>query len=161
MNNQKSKESFTTLKEQLKGVISSLTPFEQQVIAMRFGLNEKYSHSLEEVSKKFNISIQEIRIIEVKIIRKLRLKKKNEEQNTQKKINYSSLQKDVISILDSLPTKEKEIVKKKYGLIDGTKTTNDNIFQEFHITNNELDKIIAKVKRRLSHKPDEIINVKI
>lgn len=60
------------LKEQIKEVLSSLTPREQRVLQLRFGLEDGRSRTLEEVGKEFNVTRERIRQIEAKALRKLR-----------------------------------------------------------------------------------------
>ena len=70
-----SPEDFTTneiLKEEIKSVLETLQPREQQVLDLRFGLIDGTSYTLEEVGKKFNVTRERIRQIEAKALRKLR-----------------------------------------------------------------------------------------
>jgi RNA polymerase primary sigma factor len=60
------------LKEQIDGVLSSLTPRERRVLLLRFGLEDGRSRTLEEVGKEFNVTRERIRQIEAKALRKLR-----------------------------------------------------------------------------------------
>jgi len=60
------------LREDIDDVLSTLTPREQQVLQLRFGLEDGRSRTLEEVSKVFNVTRERIRQIEAKAIRKLR-----------------------------------------------------------------------------------------
>ncbi|MBA7466793.1 RNA polymerase sigma factor RpoD [subsurface metagenome] len=60
------------LKEQLDEVLSSLTPREQRVLQLRFGLEDGQSRTLEEVGKEFNVTGERIRQIETIALRKLR-----------------------------------------------------------------------------------------
>ena len=53
-------------------VLSTLTPREEKVIRMRFGIGEKSDHTLEEVGRKFEVTRERIRQIEAKALRKLR-----------------------------------------------------------------------------------------
>ncbi len=64
--------SYTLLREQLEDVLATLTPREQQVLRMRFGLQDGKPHTLEEVGKEFNVTRERIRQIESKALRKLR-----------------------------------------------------------------------------------------
>jgi len=64
--------SHTLLKEQLDGVLSTLTPREEKVLRLRFGLEDGRSRTLEEVGKEFNVTRERIRQIEAKALRKLR-----------------------------------------------------------------------------------------
>ncbi len=64
--------AFTLLQEQLRGVLSSLPPREQEVLKMRFGLDDGYSLTLEEVGLYFNVTRERIRQIEAKALRRLR-----------------------------------------------------------------------------------------
>ena len=64
--------SFTLLKEQLMDVLSTLTPREEKVLRLRFGLDDGRTRTLEEVGKEFNVTRERIRQIEAKALRKLR-----------------------------------------------------------------------------------------
>ena len=64
--------SHTLLKEQLDEVLSTLTPREEKVLKLRFGLEDGRSRTLEEVGKEFNVTRERIRQIEAKALRKLR-----------------------------------------------------------------------------------------
>ena len=64
--------SFTLLKEQLVDVLSTLTPREEKVLKLRFGIEDGRTRTLEEVGKEFNVTRERIRQIEVKALRKLR-----------------------------------------------------------------------------------------
>ncbi len=64
--------SQTLLREQLLSVIETLTPREQKVIRMRYGLDNSHPRTLEEVGKEFNVTRERIRQIEAKALRKLR-----------------------------------------------------------------------------------------
>ena len=60
------------LKEQINEVLSTLTPREQRVLQLRFGLEDGRSRTLEEVGREFNVTRERIRQIEAKALRKLR-----------------------------------------------------------------------------------------
>ena len=64
--------SHTLLKEQLSDVLQTLTPREEKVLRLRFGLEDGRSRTLEEVGKEFNVTRERIRQIEAKALRKLR-----------------------------------------------------------------------------------------
>ena len=64
--------SHTMLKEQLAEVLATLTPREEKVLRLRFGLEDGRSRTLEEVGKEFNVTRERIRQIEAKALRKLR-----------------------------------------------------------------------------------------
>lgn len=64
--------SYTLLKEQLMEVLSTLTPREEKVLRLRFGLEDGRTRTLEEVGKEFNVTRERIRQIEAKALRKLR-----------------------------------------------------------------------------------------
>jgi RNA polymerase primary sigma factor len=61
------------LQEQTRKVLASLTPREEQVLRLRFGIGEKTDHTLEEVGNRFAVTRERIRQIEAKALRKLRL----------------------------------------------------------------------------------------
>ena len=61
-----------TLAEQTRSVLSTLTPREEKVLRMRFGIGEKSDHTLEEVGQDFFVTRERIRQIEAKALRKLR-----------------------------------------------------------------------------------------
>jgi RNA polymerase, sigma 70 subunit, RpoD len=64
--------AFTLLKEQLTEVLDTLTPREEKVLRLRFGLDDGRARTLEEVGKEFNVTRERIRQIEAKALRKLR-----------------------------------------------------------------------------------------
>ncbi|MBQ6711551.1 MAG: RNA polymerase sigma factor RpoD [Clostridia bacterium] len=64
--------SFTLLKEQLVEVLGTLTPREEKVLRLRFGIEDGRTRTLEEVGKEFNVTRERIRQIEAKALRKLR-----------------------------------------------------------------------------------------
>lgn len=59
-------------KEQISEILKTLTPREEQVLRLRFGLNDGHEHTLEEVGKTFNVTRERIRQIESKALRKLK-----------------------------------------------------------------------------------------
>ena len=69
--------AFTLLQEQLAGVLSTLPEREQEVLKMRFGLDDGYSLTLEEVGLYFNVTRERIRQIEAKALRRLRHPKRS------------------------------------------------------------------------------------
>ena len=64
--------SFALMKEQLLDVLDTLTPREEKVLRLRFGLDDGRQRTLEEVGKEFNVTRERIRQIEAKALRKLR-----------------------------------------------------------------------------------------
>lgn len=60
------------LQEQTRRVLATLTPREEKVLRMRFGIGERSDHTLEEVGKNFDVTRERIRQIEAKALRKLR-----------------------------------------------------------------------------------------
>lgn len=64
--------AFTLLKEQLIDVLDTLTPREEKVLRLRFGLDDGRARTLEEVGREFNVTRERIRQIEAKALRKLR-----------------------------------------------------------------------------------------
>ena len=64
--------SMSLLKEQLAEVLKTLTPREEKVLSLRFGLDDGNPKTLEEVGKEFNVTRERIRQIEAKALRKLR-----------------------------------------------------------------------------------------
>ena len=64
--------SFTLLKEQLVEVLKTLTPREEKVLRLRFGIEDGRTRTLEDVGKEFNVTRERIRQIEAKALRKLR-----------------------------------------------------------------------------------------
>ncbi len=64
--------AFSMLKEQLIGVLDTLTPREEKVLRLRYGIDDGKPRTLEEVGKEFNVTRERIRQIEAKAIRKLR-----------------------------------------------------------------------------------------
>ena len=64
--------AYSLLREKLMDVLDSLTPRERKVLSLRFGLQDGYSRTLEEVGKQFNVTRERIRQIEAKALRKMR-----------------------------------------------------------------------------------------
>ncbi len=64
--------AYSLLKERLREVLYTLTEREQEVLTLRFGLQDGYSRTLEEVGRKFNVTRERIRQIEAKALRKMR-----------------------------------------------------------------------------------------
>jgi RNA polymerase primary sigma factor len=64
--------AFSMLKEQLMEVLETLTPREQKVLKLRFGLEDGRARTLEEVGKQFDVTRERIRQIEAKALRKLK-----------------------------------------------------------------------------------------
>ena len=64
--------AFTLLKEQLVEVLDTLTPREEKVLRLRFGLDDGRARTLAEVGTEFNVTRERIRQIEAKALRKLR-----------------------------------------------------------------------------------------
>ena len=64
--------SFTLLQEQLVDVLSTLTPREEKVLKLRFGIEDGRPRTLEEVGKEFTVTRERIRQLEAKALRKLR-----------------------------------------------------------------------------------------
>lgn len=60
------------LREQLISVLSTLTPREEKVLRLRYGIDDSHPRTLEEVGKEFNVTRERIRQIEAKALRKLR-----------------------------------------------------------------------------------------
>jgi RNA polymerase primary sigma factor len=75
--NPSSQTAFTILQEQLQDVLYTLPPREQEVLKMRFGLEDGYSLTLEEVGLYFNVTRERIRQIEAKALRRLRHPKRS------------------------------------------------------------------------------------
>ena len=65
------------LGEQVRKALSTLTPREEKILRMRFGVGEKSDHTLEEVGQDFHVTRERIRQIEAKALRKLRHPSRN------------------------------------------------------------------------------------
>jgi RNA polymerase primary sigma factor len=63
---------FGDLTDHLNGILSTLTAREERVVRMRFGVGEKYDHTLEEVGQVFDVTRERIRQIEAKALKKLK-----------------------------------------------------------------------------------------
>ncbi len=64
--------AFTMLKQQLIAILDTLTPREEKVVRLRYGIDDGKPRTLEEVGKEFNVTRERIRQIEAKALRKLR-----------------------------------------------------------------------------------------
>jgi len=71
--NPSTQTAFKILQEQLQKVLATIPPREQEVLKMRFGLEDGYSLTLEEVGLYFNVTRERIRQIEAKALRRLRM----------------------------------------------------------------------------------------
>ncbi|HVY55002.1 MAG TPA: RNA polymerase sigma factor RpoD, partial [Thermodesulfobacteriota bacterium] len=71
--NPSTQTAFRILQEQLQKVLATIPPREQEVLKMRFGLEDGYSLTLEEVGLYFNVTRERIRQIEAKALRRLRM----------------------------------------------------------------------------------------
>ena len=80
--------SFTLLKEQLMDVLSTLTPREEKVLKLRFGIEDGRTRTLEEVGKEFNVTRERIRQIEAKAIRKLRHPTRAKKRGDYREVNF-------------------------------------------------------------------------
>ena len=67
-----SMSTYAMLKKQLTEVLDTLTPREEKVVRLRFGLDDGKTRTLEDVGKEFNVTRERIRQIEAKALRKLR-----------------------------------------------------------------------------------------
>ena len=61
-----------SLKEQTRKVLATLTPRQERVLRLRFGIDENADHTLEEVGQDFGVTRERIRQVEAKALRKLR-----------------------------------------------------------------------------------------
>ena len=77
MENPANQTSYKILREQLDVVLSTLPPREREVLRMRFGLDDGYSLTLEEVGLYFDVTRERIRQIEAKALRRLRHPKRS------------------------------------------------------------------------------------
>ena len=64
--------SHALLKERIKEILIDLTPREQKILQMRFGLEDGVTHTLEEVGKEFSVTRERIRQIEAKALSRIR-----------------------------------------------------------------------------------------
>lgn len=72
------KAEQSMVRDQLMAVLATLTPREEKVIRMRYGLDDNHARTLEEVGKEFNVTRERIRQIEAKALRKLRHPKRKD-----------------------------------------------------------------------------------
>jgi RNA polymerase primary sigma factor len=77
-NNPENEAIKTMLKKAINNALATLTPKEEKILRMRFGINEEKDYTLAEVGKKFNLSRERIRQIEEKAIRKLQHPKRSQ-----------------------------------------------------------------------------------
>ncbi|HEX2978350.1 MAG TPA: RNA polymerase sigma factor RpoD [Candidatus Babeliales bacterium] len=87
------------LKERVREVLKTLTPREEKVIKMRFGIDVASEHTLEEVGKDFSVTRERIRQIEVKALRKLRHPSRSKKLQTFFDKEFENLDKD----FDNMP----------------------------------------------------------
>jgi len=65
------------LKDKINEILTDLTPREQEILKLRFGLTDGITHTLEEVGKKFNVTRERIRQIEAKALEKIKKHEKS------------------------------------------------------------------------------------
>lgn len=63
---------YEELQEQLRGVLSALEPLEQDILKMRFGLEDGKSHTIKEVCERFGMTRLDVRTVEAKALRRVR-----------------------------------------------------------------------------------------
>ena len=68
--------SLSILREQIKEILQDLTPREQKILKMRFGLDDGIPHTLEEVGQEFNVTRERIRQIQQRALEKIKEHKK-------------------------------------------------------------------------------------
>jgi RNA polymerase primary sigma factor len=71
--------SLAILREQIKGILNDLTPREQKILKMRFGIDGEIPHTLEEVGKSFNVTRERVRQIQQRAIEKIKEHKRVKE----------------------------------------------------------------------------------
>ena len=64
--------NYNELQEQLRSVLSTLAPLEQDVLKMRFGLDDGKCHTIKEVCERFCMTRLDVRTVEAKALRRLR-----------------------------------------------------------------------------------------
>lgn len=69
---QRAQSDYEILREQLKSVLSTLAPLEQDVLKMRFGLDDGKSHTIKEVCERFGMTRLEVRTVEAKAVLRVR-----------------------------------------------------------------------------------------
>lgn len=69
---QRAPSDYEVLREQLQSVLSMLTPLEQDVLKMRFGLDDGKCNTIKEVCDHFGMTRLQVRVVEVKALRRLR-----------------------------------------------------------------------------------------
>ena len=82
------------LKERVREILKTLTPREEKVIKMRFGIDVASEHTLEEVGKDFSVTRERIRQIEVKALRKLRHPSRSKKLESFFDKEYDTLEED-------------------------------------------------------------------
>src|SRR5688572_31889318 len=144
------------LKEQTESVLKTLTPREEQVIKMRFGLGDGSEHTLEEVGQRFSVTRERIRQIEAKALRKLRhpigdfIEDRGVISPAEAVININ-LKEQTESVLKTLTPREEQVIKMRFGLGDGSEHTLEEVGQRFSVTRERIRQIEAKALRKLRH----------
>jgi RNA polymerase primary sigma factor len=150
------------LKEQLMSVLETLTPREQKVIRLRYGLDDAHPRTLEEVGREFSVTRERIRQIEAKALRKLRhpskLKRLKddfiEDKDADapiKTVASELLREDLAEVLCTLSPRERDVLRLRFGMDDGRQRTLEEVGQLFGVTRERIRQIEAKALRKLRH----------
>ena len=149
------------LREQLDEVLDTLTDREENVLRLRFGLDDGKMRTLEDVGKVFNVTRERIRQIEAKALRKLRhpsrskqLKDFIEDEVIENPVDYTTrvvLREQLDEVLDTLTDREENVLRLRFGLDDGKMRTLEDVGKVFNVTRERIRQIEAKALRKLRH----------
>ena len=129
----------SNLRETTTKVLAMLTPREERVLRMRFGIGMNTDHTLEEVGQQFSVTRERIRQIEAKALAPL-------EQAIK-----SNLGEATTKILSTLTPREERVLRMRFGVGMNTDHTLEEVGLQFSVTRERIRQIEAKALRKLKH----------
>ena len=142
------------LREAIEAALNSLSYREAEVLRMRFGIGMPTDHTLEEVGQHFDVTLEQIRQIEEKAIRKLR--HPSQSDKLQNFIDLATPAKFELlvaldSVLNSLSSREEIVLKMRFGIGMPTDYTLEEVGHQLDVTRERIRQIETKAMRKLRH----------
>lgn len=166
MDNKIDSKTYRILQDQLRSILENLLPFEQEVIRMRFGLDDGYSYTIDDICRNLTTTRDIVQNIEAKVVKifetypndsKTKIQKKHISEDIKKKViakvRLMRMREKVPYILDSLKPCEQKVVKMYYAVDGGDFPPMESVCHLCGITEEEFLHIKVKVLRRVSHLP--------